>query len=343
MDKIMVSVVMITYNHENLIARAIEGVVNQVTEYPLELIIGEDCSTDSTRAIVEEYQRKYPEIIRLITSEKNVGAFKNGIRSERACLGKYVAYCEGDDFWHESNKIQLQVNFLENNPDYAVVHSNFDLYCVKTDRRTRSAVNIRYELDDARAFFEVLESKRNICTLTACTRRDLLMHVLDTCPECSDESLMMGDLQRWLELSRLGKVKYFDTSLATYNMLPDSASRGDDQKVLRFALAAKQMRLHYLTKYECPDEVAGPIRYWRTVGVLKTAIRLGNLQVAKSQLDELNSMNMKPLWTWKDYLMYWGCRNALNRYLMRSMRKMWSLTRKVRGKTDVPDYILAGP
>ena len=94
MDKPLVSVHMITYNHAPYIVKAIEGVIQQKTNFPFELVIGEDCSTDGTREIVFEYRKKYPDIIRVITSEQNVGAIKNGYRTEKACRGKYIAYCE---------------------------------------------------------------------------------------------------------------------------------------------------------------------------------------------------------------------------------------------------------
>jgi glycosyltransferase involved in cell wall biosynthesis len=80
-------------------AIAIEGVVQQKADFPFELVVGEDCSTDRTREIVMEYQKKYSDIIRVLIFEENVGAKRNGLRTERACRGKYIAFCEGDDYW----------------------------------------------------------------------------------------------------------------------------------------------------------------------------------------------------------------------------------------------------
>ena len=108
----LVSVVMITYNHEPYIAQAIEGVVSQETDFPIELIIGEDCSTDRTREIVLEFQRRYPEIIRVLFSGKNVGMQTNGTRTILAARGEYMAICEGDDWWHRKDKLQIQIPFF---------------------------------------------------------------------------------------------------------------------------------------------------------------------------------------------------------------------------------------
>jgi len=119
-EKPLVSVHMITYNHEKFIAQAIEGVLMQKTSFPFELVIGEDCSTDRTRKIVVDYANRYPEIIKPILHEKNVGAKANSESVGEACTGKYVALCEGDDYWIDPLKLQKQVDFLDSNPGFSV-------------------------------------------------------------------------------------------------------------------------------------------------------------------------------------------------------------------------------
>ncbi|MDP1766678.1 MAG: glycosyltransferase [Methylotenera sp.] len=118
----VVSVIMITYNHEAYLSESIEAVLAQVTDFPFELIIGEDCSPDNTRQIAIEYQKKYPQIIRIITSEKNVGMSKNQARILSASRGKYIAYCDGDDCWNDTQKLQKQADFLEKNHEYVAVY-----------------------------------------------------------------------------------------------------------------------------------------------------------------------------------------------------------------------------
>ena len=120
MQEPLVSIVTITYNHEPYIRKCIEGVLMQQINFPIEFIIAEDCSTDGTLAICKEYAEKYPELIRLITSENNVGAIANERRAMKAAKGKYIAFCEGDDYWTDSLKLQKQVDFLEKNLEYSV-------------------------------------------------------------------------------------------------------------------------------------------------------------------------------------------------------------------------------
>lgn len=117
LENIMVSVVMPTYNHEKYIRQAIEGVLMQETDFIFELIIVEDYSTDDTKKIALEYADKHPKIINVLDSEKNLGITDNYLRAMGVITGKYIALCEGDDYWIDPLKLQKQVDFMESNPD----------------------------------------------------------------------------------------------------------------------------------------------------------------------------------------------------------------------------------
>ncbi len=132
-NELKVCVCMLTYNHENYIARAIEGVLMQQTNFPVELIIGEDCSTDNTRQVCFEYRERYPDKIRLRLPDKNIGMCKNLYETLAACDGKYIAMCEGDDYWTDPLKLQKQVDFLESHPDYTICGGR---YMVLEDGKT---------------------------------------------------------------------------------------------------------------------------------------------------------------------------------------------------------------
>ena len=120
MSKPLLSILSITYNHEKFIAQAIESWLMQKTDFEFEIVIGEDCSTDNTLQIIKEYQKEHPDLIKVITSEQNVGMQANFIRTYEACQGKYIALCEGDDYWTDPLKLQKQVDFLEENENYFI-------------------------------------------------------------------------------------------------------------------------------------------------------------------------------------------------------------------------------
>lgn len=109
----VVSVHMITYNHEPYIRQAIESVLMQKTDFEFELVIGEDCSQDKTREICFEYQKKYPDKVRVLWWHENVAKLGgNGCRVRARCRGKFIAFCEGDDYWIDDNRLKKQVNLI---------------------------------------------------------------------------------------------------------------------------------------------------------------------------------------------------------------------------------------
>ncbi len=115
----VVSVAMLAYNHAAFIAEAIEGILMQKTEFPIELVIGVDCCPDNTLEIVLRYQKIHPKVIRVLVPEQRLGALQNSLLTLGACRGKYTALCEGDDFWTHPQKLERQVEFLEHSPTVA--------------------------------------------------------------------------------------------------------------------------------------------------------------------------------------------------------------------------------
>lgn len=135
MRDIMVSIVCITYNHEEYIKNALDGFLSQKTIFKYEIIIHDDASTDRTAEIVQDYEKKYPDIIRGIYQVKNQYSKKRSylVREVlRECRGKYIALCEGDDFWIDKHKLQIQVGWMEAHPEYwLTVHNAVCLNCAE--------------------------------------------------------------------------------------------------------------------------------------------------------------------------------------------------------------------
>ena len=115
-----VSVLVITYNHEPFITQAIQSALAQETLFDYEIVVGEDCSTDNTRAILLEMQQQYPDKIRLLLQEKNLGMLSNFSATLSSCRGQYIAMLEGDDYWTSPHKLQKQVEFMETHPECSI-------------------------------------------------------------------------------------------------------------------------------------------------------------------------------------------------------------------------------
>lgn len=131
----LVSVCLITYNQKDSIRRAIEGVLEQKADFPFELIIGEDASRDETREVVLEYQRHYPQVIRVLISEGNVGATRNFWRVLKAARGKYLAFLEGDDYWVAPEKLASQCELLAKSPSSMLCAANTQIVVAREEGR----------------------------------------------------------------------------------------------------------------------------------------------------------------------------------------------------------------
>jgi len=209
-NKPVVSVCMITYNHEPYIAEVIEGVLMQQTDFPIELIIGEDCSTDRTREICIEYQRKHPDIIRLLLNESNLGMISNFAQSLQACRGKYIALCDGDDYWSDPLKLQKQVDFLEANEEFAGIHSKV----VYVDRQNNvKGYSNRVKPGFESISFEALIQRNIIHTCSFVFRLDSLLfngkYLWEYTPVFHDIFLFLG-------VSLRGKIKYLNELTSAY-------------------------------------------------------------------------------------------------------------------------------
>jgi len=214
----MVSVCMITYNHEKYIAQAIDGVLMQQTSFPFELIIGEDCSTDNTRKICEEYKAKYPDKIQLLLPDSNLGMKQNFISTLQACTSKYIAVCEGDDYWTDPCKLQKQVDFLEANEGYSMVFTNameiFD-YETWTKESTPFCILENRDYSDLELF------KWVIPTATVLYKNNIDYSFLST------DQFLFCDIPLFLRLHEKGKIRAMNEITANYRRHDNSATNQD--------------------------------------------------------------------------------------------------------------------
>ena len=125
MDQPLVSVCLITYNHGKYIRQAIDSILMQEVNFPWEIIIADDASSDQTQKIIREYHQKYPDLIKPNLRKNNIGAGSNFIELIGSAKGKFIAYLEGDDYWTDPFKLQKQVGFLEGNPSFSLVAGGY--------------------------------------------------------------------------------------------------------------------------------------------------------------------------------------------------------------------------
>lgn len=158
-NEIMVSIFCLVYNHEKLLRKCLDGFVNQKTDFKFEIVIHDDNSTDDSKLIIKEYEQLYPDLFIAIYSEEN--QYSKGIDILQDMLlprahGKYIAMCEGDDYWISENKLQLQYNYMETHPECSLCTHNtiiHDLSGVKKDRLYNKWKEV-HRLGDEDVFFE---------------------------------------------------------------------------------------------------------------------------------------------------------------------------------------------
>jgi glycosyltransferase involved in cell wall biosynthesis len=238
----VVSVRTSTYNHGPYIKECIEGVLMQKTTFPVEYIIGEDYSTDETRAIVFEYAKKYPDRIRVITADYNVGAKANGRRCVRACRGKYIALCEGDDYWIDPYKLQKQVDFLEKNPEYGMCYAKAKLY-LQDKRKYIGTLGA-----SATKFVELIKGD-TIPTLTVCLRRNLLLRYYKEI-EPESKNWLMGDYPEWLWFAHNSKISFINKVVAVYRILRESMSHSQNvERRKAFSISSMEVQRFFVNLY----------------------------------------------------------------------------------------------
>ena len=245
----LVSISCITYNHAPYIRECLEGFLMQKTNFPFEILIHDDASTDGTADIIREYQTKYPDIIKPILQTEN--QYSKGIRGISAkfnfprALGKYIALCEGDDFWTDPKKLQIQFDFMEAHPDYSLCmhgrnilnHFSQQYYKQPFDIFPENGIEFAHNM--ARGAFVSY-------TQTLFFRKDsFLQRQKEFIRDC--QNAPMGDAQLIFHLALRGNVRYIRKHYATYRIAAGSATHntsGDNLKVLNSCHAAFEKLLH---------------------------------------------------------------------------------------------------
>lgn len=219
----LVSVWMITYNHEKFIAKALESALMQKTDFEYEIVIGEDCSTDNTKSILIDYERKHPEKIHVVYNIKNIGAFSNAFDiALPLCRGKYLACLEGDDYWIDPYKLQKEIDFLEKNPDFGLVCTRYLTLNEKTSKFHKSE-KIPGEIN----FDYLIKKKNRIATLTTCLRKQDVESCIQEFYNSGDGQIWR-DYRLWLYVAFRSRVKFLNDITSVYRNRENSISHSNN-------------------------------------------------------------------------------------------------------------------
>jgi len=281
----VVSVCMTTYNHESYIRRSIEGVMMQKTDFEFELVIGEDCSQDKTREICFEYQKKFPDKVRVLWWHENVSCTGgNGRRVRAHCRGEFVALCEGDDFWIDHYKLQKQVALMREYPRAGicfgavrVLHENTGVVKDPDTRILRSGVQDGVDfmrsilLEQRPVGREILQTSGNLI-------RKSVMDEAQNKYEIFSWRLLVGDITGWLAYASLSDVCYLPDVVSTYRINSGGVTRRRFAEVMRDGDSVLYYFLRKVLNYSKEEALRWTAKRFVRMWVNKAAVLKGKEQ-----------------------------------------------------------------
>lgn len=260
----VVSAAIITYNHKRYLSQCVESVLSQIASFDFEVVIADDCSTDGTREICLEYQKKYPQKVKLILQETNVGLINNYCALLQACRGDYIAQISGDDYWCDKNKLQRQKEALEEKEDCDLCYTNICTCDVDGNLDKEGLRKGHLGIT-----FEQHLFKAGYLAANSWMFRQSVISYLDLQPWFVDESFALA-----LDVLAHSKLYYLDEVMAVYRCHKGSSSFPDKiEGTFRFQKGVLDMQMYFANKYSCSDEIKNRLLIRGYLVILPIAIK----------------------------------------------------------------------
>lgn len=221
-DRILISVVIPSYNRADTVGQTIESILAQKVDADIEIVIGDDCSTDNAREVLLRYKKQHPDVIHLLFHEKNMGLGANWATCVKACRGKYICNCDNDDYWHNEHKLQIQLDYMESHPDSNICITNHRTLNRTTGKIKECKAYINREMD-------VQEAMYRDCSFGNATimyRADFMKAHLDL-DEFIKQHFSLQDWPAWVILTAYTDIDILPESTATLGIETVSITRPD--------------------------------------------------------------------------------------------------------------------
>ena len=285
----LVAIRCLTYNHAPYIRQCLDGIVMQKTNFKFEAIVHDDASTDGTADIVREYATKYPDIIKPILETENQyskhdGSLKRIMNAAISPSAKYIAMCEGDDYWTDPYKLQKQVDFLEKNPEYGLCYTNV---AVCDDNNVIIQERCIDSKNRPSCFDELLVLPSFIAPLTWVARKDVWS-------QCNiNPSFVDGTYAIALEIFNISKIYFYDEVTAVYRRHIGSASNPKSlEQIYQRRLGIFAIQMFYAEKYKVRKEAVRDIKLRAYLQILPIALELGDRTMVEESIEYLKSCNI---------------------------------------------------
>ena len=247
-EDLMFSVEVTTYNQKDYIAQTLQSIIDQKHNYKYEIVISDDCSKDGTQDVIRQFHEKYPDIIKPVYNEKNLGAMQNYYATVSRAKGKYLMECSGDDYWLPG-KVEKQIEFMERNLDFAVCYGKADILHVN-ENRIESDYGSNYK-----DFKEILTKGNSCPALTLCIRRDFFCKYLDEIKPQDRSDWLMEDYPFLVYTAFESLIHFIDMPMAVYRSIENSLSHQMDiEKMLRFKKSGYDIQEFFADRYSVTTE-----------------------------------------------------------------------------------------
>lgn len=274
------SVWVTAFNHEKYISQCLDSVLMQKTDFDYEIILGEDCSKDKTREIVKSYKEKYPDKITLFLPEKNIGMMNMDIATKKLCKGKYLALLNGDDYWTDDNKLQMQCNLLDSEPGTVMCYHKATVVNEDTGYSFETYFG---EIDNELPLESLLNGYNPVMTPTVMVRN--IFELEDWYAD-----LPYGDMPLYMLLAQKGKIRYIDKNMSVYRIHSSGNWQGESalSNLLKdldfYAFMNEKLNFEY-------DEKIKRIFAQRYFELIKIFINNGNNEEAMNYYEKLETMH----------------------------------------------------
>ena len=293
----MISVIVVTYNQEQTIGRTLDSILEQECHVPVEIVIGEDGSTDGTLAVCQTFAERFPDRIRILSNKVNKGIVDNYFDCLLACKGEYIADCAGDDFWIDPHKLEKELQVMESDEKVTLVHTAWNYYDELTGVATKANTPYHYEYKtDGKKLLTSIITQTRFPVIHLCTslyRRDTIIRAYEKdVSHFRNKDFGCEDLSISCALAHAGTIVYLPEVTLNYSINHVSVSNAEDEeKLFNFVKKVTTLSYSLTEKYNIERQLPSVASYfsYRIFALAMHAFRAHN----KTLRDEVKQLRVQ--------------------------------------------------
>ena len=291
-NRTLISVIIPSYNRANTVGQTIDSILAQKVDADIEIVIGDDCSTDNAREVLLKYKEQHPDVIKLLFHEQNMGLGANWATCVKACKGKYICNCDNDDYWHNEQKLQIQLDYMESHPESNVLLTNHRTL----NRLTGEIKECKAYINRTMPLQEAIDSGHtSYCNATIMYRADFMKKYLPL-DDFIKYHFYLQDWTAWIILAGYTDFDIIEESTATWCIETVSITRPMEYEKLQERLEKEFFGYKYVhdmfpnLRWDEP----GWYKYVDSM-MMNLAYKRGDYQMAKQYAKKLGGHSLKAI------------------------------------------------